>query len=63
MIKDFLPNRDSIVWILGIVGGIIVYLAANKPPTMWDYYQWLAAIGFAISTISAQMSSSKLPGK
>lgn len=61
-IKNALPNRDHIVWILGIFGGIIIYLSSNKPPSQWDYYQWLAALGFAVSTISAQMSSSKLPG-
>lgn len=61
-IKALLPSRDSFVWILGILSGIVIYLGANPPFMEWGYYQWIAGLGFLITTVSAQMSASKLRG-
>lgn len=57
-----MPTRDSIVWWLGIVGGLIVYLAAAAPPTQWDYYAWLQFAGVVIATVSGKLATSPLAG-
>jgi len=55
-------NRDSLVLILGIVAGLIMYLIGTKPVYEWSYYEWLAAAGYAVSVVSAKLSTSALAG-
>lgn len=55
-------TRDSIVLWLGILGGLVIYLAGTKPVTEWGYYEWLAFAGYAISVISAKLGGSILAG-
>ena len=55
--------RDSILLWLGIIMGVVLYLSGNKPITQWDYYQWLAALGYLISVISAKLGNSPLQSK
>lgn len=55
-------TRDSILLWVGILGGLVVYLAGNKPPLDWGYYEWLAALGYLISVVSAKLATSPLPG-
>ena len=54
-------TRDSWLLFLGIIGGFVIYLS-NTPTKFWawDYYAWLAFLGYAISVISAWLSSSQL---
>lgn len=49
--------RDSAIWWLGIFGGLIVYLNGQTSPTEWGYYQWLSAVGYVISVVSAKLST------
>lgn len=53
-------TRDSIVLWLGILAGLIMYLAGTKPVTEWGYYEWLAGAGYVISVISAKLGTSVL---
>lgn len=54
-------TRDSIVWWLGIVGAIVLFLIADgRPPTDWSYIDWLKFIAGAIGTISGKLASSPL---
>lgn len=55
-------TRDSLILILGMLGGLVLYLAGNKPPWEWDYYSWLAFIGYAITGVSGWLTSSPLAG-
>jgi hypothetical protein len=55
-------NRDSLVLSLAIIGAVFGYLiAAGKPPTEWNYQEWLQAGAFAVGVISAKLSTSPLP--
>jgi hypothetical protein len=55
-------NRDSIVLTIGIFGAIVGYLiTAGKPPTEWNYQEWLQAGSFAIGVLMAKLSTSPLP--
>ena len=53
-------TRDSWVLLLGICAGFGVYLANTTRFWTWDYYAWLAFAGYALSVISAWLSSSTL---
>lgn len=55
-------TRDSIVLWIGIVGGLVIYLAGNKPIWEWGYYEWLAFAGYALSVASAKLGGSILAG-
>jgi hypothetical protein len=56
--------RDSIVWWLAIVGALIAYLvSAGKPPTVWDYSQWLQFAAAVVATVSGKLANSPLKGK
>lgn len=55
--------RDSALLWIGIIGGIVIYLTGTKPVWEWGYYEWLAAVGYAVSVISAKLGNSPLPGK
>jgi hypothetical protein len=55
-------NRDSALLWVGIVGGVVIYLAGTKPPTEWGYYEWLSAFGYLVSVVSAKLATSPLPG-
>jgi hypothetical protein len=55
-------NRDSILLSIGILGAVIGYLiSAGKPPTEWNYQEWLQAGSFAIGVLLAKLSTSPLP--
>lgn len=55
-------TRDSMVLWLGVALGIVTWLASKgEPPTVWTYTDWLEAVGFALSTISAKFLHSGLP--
>lgn len=57
-------NRDSIGLTLAIIGAIFAFLiTSGKPPTAWNYLEWLQAGAFAVATISAKLSTSPLLGK
>lgn len=49
--------------VLGVLAGVLMYLSGTKPLMEWGYYEWLAALGFVVSTLSAQMGWSLLPKK
>lgn len=55
-------NRDSALLTLGMIGGLVVYLAGNRPFWAWDYYGWLAFLGYAITVGTAWLKSSILAG-
>ena len=55
-------TRDSLILWAGILAGLVLYLADNKPPTQWGYYEWLAFAGYVLSVISAKLSGSVLAG-
>ena len=55
-------TRDSLVLWLGIVSGLVLYCASNKPPWEWDWYGWLAFVGYVISVVSAKLGTSPLAG-
>jgi hypothetical protein len=55
-------NRDSILLSIGILGAALGYLiSAEKPPTDWNYQEWLQAGSFAIGVLLAKLSTSPLP--
>lgn len=55
-------TRDSIVWWLAIIGAIVTYLiGSGKPPTDWNYGEWLQAVAFIIATVSGKLATSPLP--
>jgi hypothetical protein len=54
-------NRDSIVLTLAVLGSVLGYLiAAGKPPTDWNYQEWLQAAAFGVGVIAAKLSTSPL---
>ena len=57
-----MPTRDSFVWWLGILGGVVVYLAAASPVPEWDYYAWLQFVAFVVATVSGKLATSPLAG-
>jgi hypothetical protein len=55
-------NRDSILLTLGIIAAAVGYLiSAGKPPTEWNYQEWLQGASFAIGVLLAKLSTSPLP--
>lgn len=56
-------TRDSALLWIGIIGGIVIYLTGTKPVWEWGYYEWLSAVGYAVSVIAAKLGTSPLPGK
>jgi hypothetical protein len=56
-------TRDSLLLPLGVFIGLAAYLAGNKVPWEWDYYAWIAFAGYVLSVVSAQLGTSRLPGK
>jgi hypothetical protein len=55
-------TRDSAALWVGVGVGVVLYLAGNKPIMEWSYYEWLAAAGYALSVVSAQLGTSPLKG-
>ena len=53
--------RDSVLWVFGIITGLLTFLYAAPAPTEWGYHDWLKFIGVAIVTISAKLSNSPSP--
>jgi len=58
-----LPTRDSLVWLLAIIGALVTYLINTPPPWEWTYNQWLAFAAFAVSTAAGWLKTSPLPGE
>lgn len=56
-------TRDSWVLLLGILAGLVLYLAGTKPIWEWGYYEYLAFAGYLISVISAKLGTSALAGE
>jgi hypothetical protein len=56
-------TRDSILLIVGVLAGLVLFLTGTKPFMEWGYYDWLAAAGYVLSVVSAQLGSSPLKGK
>ena len=55
------PTRDSMVWLFTLGAALIAYLlAADKPPTEWNYREWLQAGAAAFATLSAKLQGSPL---
>jgi hypothetical protein len=55
------PTRDSLVWIFGLLLAIVGYLiGVGKPPTEWNYGDWLATISAALGILMAKLQGSPL---
>jgi hypothetical protein len=54
-------TRDSALLWLGTLGGVVMYLQnAPAPFWQWDYHQWMAALGIAITGLSLKLQNSAL---
>lgn len=57
-------TRDSYVLWLGFAVALVGYLVtAEKPPTEWNYLQWLQAASVVLAWVSGKLASSPLSGK
>ena len=56
-------SRDSLVWTLGILSGIVGVIAAQADafPAAWKPY--ITVIGALLGVISAKLATSPLPGE
>ena len=55
------PTRDSLVWLFTLGIAILGYLmSAEKPPTEWNYREWLQAVSAIAAIISAKLQGSPL---
>lgn len=55
-------TRDSLLLWVGIVGGVVIYLSGTKPIMEWGYYEYLSALGYLVSVVSAKLATSPLRG-
>lgn len=55
-------SRDSILLWLPVVGALITYLLAAKPPAQWDYYAWLQFVAAVIAVAATKLQTSPLKG-
>ena len=55
-------TRDSLLWWLGILGAVIVYLSNAAPPSQWSWNDWMQALAFVVATLSGKLATSPLPG-
>ncbi len=55
------PTRDSLLWIITLGASVIAYLlAADKPPTEWNYREWLQTAAAMFGILSAKLQGSPL---
>lgn len=55
-------TRDSVLWWLLIVGGVLAYLSQSPSPTTWSYPEWIKALSMLVSTVAGKLATSPLPG-
>lgn len=56
-------TRDSVVLSLAALGAALAYLIADgRPPTEWNYSDWLKAAMAGVMWLSGKASSSWLKG-
>ena len=54
-------TRDSILWWIAIVAALLTYLIADgRPPTAWQYLDWLKFLAAVIGTVSGKLANSPL---
>lgn len=59
-------NRDSIVWTLGMLGGLAIAFAGHLEMFAWfplEVQRTIEVIAFIAAVLSGKLATSPLPGK
>ena len=55
-------TRDGLgVWLAALAALVAYLLADGRPPTLWDYRDWLKFVAAAVGWLAGKLGSSPLP--
>lgn len=57
-----MPNRDSLIWLFGIIGAILTALANETGLFPPEWYRIIHALALVFGIISGKLSTSPLKG-